>query len=96
MSACPDEPGLTQARQVVGHVVLPLAEGGRQLAHAVRAVGEDAQGEAYIEVEGDGQRVRARAVSTDIVEASARAFVKALNQLVAGQSAGPPVAEASP
>jgi 2-isopropylmalate synthase len=66
--------------------------------YTVRAVtvGEDAQGEAFIEVEGDGQRVRARAVSTDIVEASARAFVKALNQLVAGQSAGPAVTEASP
>jgi 2-isopropylmalate synthase len=59
--------------------------------YTVRAVtiGEDAQGEALIEVEAGGRPVRARAVSTDIIEASARAFVRALNQVAADRSAAP-------
>lgn len=44
-------------------------------------VGEDAQGEAQIEVEHDGKPFRARAVSTDIVEASALAFLKVINRI---------------
>ena len=63
----------------------------------VRAVsgGEDAQGEALIEIEHEGRSLRTRAVSTDIIEASARAFVKALNQAAASASAvAAPAAEA--
>jgi 2-isopropylmalate synthase len=44
-------------------------------------VGEDAQGEAQIEVEHNGQLHRGRAVSTDIVEASALAFLKVINRI---------------
>jgi 2-isopropylmalate synthase len=45
------------------------------------SVGEDAQGEARVEVEHDGRVVRGLAVSTDIIEASAQAFVQAINRL---------------
>jgi len=49
---------------------------------ALRAItsGKDAQGEVTIEVDHEGRRFRARGVSTDIVEASARAFVAAVNR----------------
>jgi len=43
-------------------------------------VGEDAQGEASIEAEHNGRIFRGRAVSTDILEASAMAFVEAINR----------------
>ena len=44
-------------------------------------VGEDAQGEAVIEVDYQGKRLRGRGVSTDIVEASAQAFLQVINQI---------------
>jgi 2-isopropylmalate synthase len=44
-------------------------------------VGEDAQGEAHIEAEYKGRVVTGRAVSTDIIEASALAFVQVINRL---------------
>jgi 2-isopropylmalate synthase len=44
-------------------------------------VGEDAQGEARVEVEYQGRSQRGQAVSTDIVEAAAQAFVEAINRL---------------
>ncbi len=50
--------------------------------YALRALtcGKDAQGEVTIEVEHEGRRFRARGVSTDIVEASARAYLAAVNR----------------
>jgi 2-isopropylmalate synthase len=45
------------------------------------SVGEDAQGEAQIEAEHDGRVVRGRAVSTDIIEASALAFLQVINRI---------------
>ena len=50
--------------------------------YRVRSVtaGEDAQGEATVEIEHDGRRQHARAVSTDIVEASALAFLELVNR----------------
>jgi 2-isopropylmalate synthase len=42
--------------------------------------GTDAQGEVTIEVEYEGRRFRARGVSTDIVEGSARAYLAAVNR----------------
>src|SRR5437763_6144025 len=45
------------------------------------SVGEDAQGEARVEIEHDGQVQRGQAVSTDILEASAQAFLQAINRL---------------
>ncbi|HZY86635.1 MAG TPA: 2-isopropylmalate synthase [Gemmataceae bacterium] len=44
-------------------------------------VGEDAQGEAHIEAEHDGKVISARAVSTDIIEASALAFLQVINRI---------------
>jgi 2-isopropylmalate synthase len=45
------------------------------------SVGEDAQGEARVEVEYEGRVQRGQAVSTDVIEASAHAFLQALNRL---------------
>ena len=46
-------------------------------------VGEDAQGEAQIEAEYNGRMLRGRAVSTDIIEASALAFLQVINRIAA-------------
>jgi 2-isopropylmalate synthase len=45
------------------------------------SVGEDAQGEARVEIECNGRIQRGQAVSTDIIEASALAFLQAINRL---------------
>jgi 2-isopropylmalate synthase len=57
--------------------------------YRVRSVtdGEDAQGEAQIECEYQGHIFRGRGVSTDIVEASAQAFLQVINR--AAQKQGP-------
>jgi 2-isopropylmalate synthase len=44
-------------------------------------VGEDAQGEARVEVEQNGRIQRGHAVSTDVIEASAQAFLQAINRM---------------
>ncbi len=44
-------------------------------------VGEDAQGEAQVEAEHNGKLLRGRGVSTDIIEASARAFLQVINRI---------------
>jgi 2-isopropylmalate synthase len=51
--------------------------------YQVRSVsgGEDAQGEARVEVEYNGRIQRGQAVSTDVIEASALAFLQAINRL---------------
>src|SRR5262249_31977791 len=46
------------------------------------SIGEDAQGEARVEVEYNGRIQRGHAVSTDVIEASAQAFLQALNRLL--------------
>lgn len=48
--------------------------------HSV-TVGKDAQGEVTVEVEHGGQLFRGRGVSTDSVEASAKAFLNAINRI---------------
>ncbi|MCX7424463.1 MAG: 2-isopropylmalate synthase [Planctomycetia bacterium] len=50
--------------------------------HSV-TVGKDAQGEARVEVEHDGRTYHGRGVSTDSMEASAKAFVNAINRIAA-------------
>jgi len=50
--------------------------------HSV-TVGKDAQGEVMVQVEHNGQVYRGRAVSTDSVEASAKAFLNAINRIAA-------------
>jgi 2-isopropylmalate synthase len=44
-------------------------------------VGEDAQGEALVEVEYEGKSLTGRAYSTDVIEASALAFLQVINRL---------------
>ena len=51
--------------------------------HSV-TVGKDAQGEVNVEIEHDGQVYRGRGVSTDSVEASAQAFLNAINRITGG------------
>jgi len=53
------------------------------LDYQLRAVsqGRDAQGEVQVEIEHHGRRVRGRGVSTDVIEASARAYLSALNRI---------------
>jgi 2-isopropylmalate synthase len=55
----------------------------RLAEYAVRSLstGEDAQGEARVEVEAGGARYHGRAVSTDILEASALALVEVINRM---------------
>jgi len=50
--------------------------------YRIRAVtvGKDAQGEVALEVTVKGRRVNARAVSTDIIQASAQAYLNAINK----------------
>jgi len=45
------------------------------------STGEDAQGEARVDVLVDGREYRGRAVSTDILEASALALVEVINRI---------------
>ena len=55
--------------------------------YQVRAVsgGEDAQGEASVAILYEGRRYHGKAVSTDVIEASALAYLKALNKAVSDQ-----------
>jgi len=50
--------------------------------HSV-TVGKDAQGEVMVQIEHEGQVYRGRGVSTDSVEASAKAFLNAINRVMA-------------
>jgi 2-isopropylmalate synthase len=47
-------------------------------------VGKDAQAEVTVELEHAGQVQRGRGVSTDSLEASAKAFLAAINRLALG------------
>jgi len=51
--------------------------------YEIRAVtsGTEAMGEVTMQVENDGNRVLGRGASTDVIEASAKAYIDALNQL---------------
>ncbi len=59
--------------------------------YALRALtsGQEAQGEVTIEVENDGLRFRARGLSTDIVEASAKAYLAAVNRVLTNRNGKP-------
>ena len=58
--------------------------------YSLRALtsGKDAQGEVTIEVEHDGRKFRSRGISTDIVEASARAYLAAVNRVLTAVNNG--------
>jgi 2-isopropylmalate synthase len=57
-------------------------------------VGEDAQGEVSVDVEHNGKLYKAQAVSTDIIEASAQAFLDAINRVLSKRQSAHDVAEA--
>ena len=56
-------------------------------SYDVRSVteGTDAQGEVSVEIEHDGARFHGKGISTDTIEASARAYLQALNRAATGQ-----------
>jgi 2-isopropylmalate synthase len=62
--------------------------------HSV-TVGQDAQGEVTVQVDYRGELYRGRGVSTDSVEASARAFLNAINRIAAVTVPGDQPAAAS-
>jgi 2-isopropylmalate synthase len=43
--------------------------------------GKEALGEAHVELEHSGRKIRGRGLSTDVLEASARAYIAAINRL---------------
>jgi 2-isopropylmalate synthase len=51
--------------------------------YRIRAIsqGKDAQGEVNVELDHNGRKVRGRGVSTDILEASTKAYLAAINRL---------------
>jgi 2-isopropylmalate synthase len=51
-------------------------------------VGEDAQGEAQVEAEHNGKMLTGRGISTDIIEASALAFLQVINRIAMRKAAG--------
>jgi 2-isopropylmalate synthase len=51
-------------------------------------VGEDAQGEAHVEAVHNGRSITGRAVSTDIIESSALAFLQVINRILSRKAAG--------
>ncbi|HXG08566.1 MAG TPA: 2-isopropylmalate synthase [Gemmataceae bacterium] len=51
-------------------------------------IGEDAQGEVHIEAEYNGKTFRGRGVSTDIIEASALAFLQVINRIALRRELG--------
>lgn len=55
--------------------------------YSVRSVsmGEDAQGEARVEAEHEGKVMHGRAISTDVIEASALAFLQVINRIALRQ-----------
>jgi 2-isopropylmalate synthase len=50
-------------------------------------VGEDAQGEAHVEAVYNGRSLTGRAVSTDVIEASALAFLQVVNRILLRRAA---------
>ncbi len=56
--------------------------------YSIRAVtsGKEALGEATVRISEDGRKFIGRGISTDIIEASAKAYVDAINRMVAARS----------
>jgi len=63
---------------------------GRLLDYQVRSItsGKDSLGEVRVVVEVDGKRYAGQAVSIDVLEASAKAYVRALNNVAMSREAG--------
>jgi len=52
------------------------------------SIGRDAQGEATLEIEHNGQIFRGRGVSTDTVEATVKAILSAVNRIAVKSEVG--------
>lgn len=65
---------------------------GKLIDYSVHSVtsGSDAVGEVFAHVEFDGKEYTGRAASTDVVEASARAYLHAINKAVHARTVGKP------
>jgi len=50
-------------------------------AGVLNTSGTEAMGEVTVQLEEGGRRVKGRGVSTDVIEASARAYIDGLNKL---------------
>jgi 2-isopropylmalate synthase len=63
------------------------ASGTELLLYSVNAIttGTDAQGEVTVRLAKDGRIVNGQGADTDIVVASAKAYIHALNKLCSGQ-----------
>jgi 2-isopropylmalate synthase len=63
---------------------------GRLLEYQIRAItaGKDALGEVTAVVDVDGQRIVGRGSSTDVIEASVRAYLNAINKVVVRKTIG--------
>jgi len=63
---------------------------GKLLEYQIRAItaGKDALGEVTATVEVDGRRIVGRGSSTDVIEASVRAYLNAINKVVVRQTSG--------
>ncbi len=61
---------------------------GKLQDYNIRAVtsGKDAMGEVHVNIEVDGRTIGGRAVSTDIIEASAKAYLNAINKVAVMKS----------
>ncbi len=71
---------------------------GRLMDYSLQAVtvGKDAMGEVSLRVAFDEETVSAKAASTDIVEASAKAYLSCVNRLLSNREVSPKVAEHNP
>ncbi|MCK4292865.1 MAG: 2-isopropylmalate synthase [Planctomycetes bacterium] len=58
--------------------------------YTIRALtgGKEALGEATVKISDDGRKFIGRGISTDIIEASAKAYVDAINRMVSAQNQG--------
>ena len=79
------------SREFERHLVEIHEEQGVEVTlteYQLRAVtgGKDAQGEVTVEVTHEGRKFRARGVSTDIVQASGRAYVAAINRALTAKN----------
>jgi 2-isopropylmalate synthase len=64
---------------------------GRLMDYSLRAVsqGKDALGEVTVKVNfGDGELITGKGASTDVIEASARAYLNALNRSLSNKKSG--------
>lgn len=71
------------------HAIENLVQSGAQLAsYTIHSMsrGVDAQGEVIVQLERDGKQITGRGMSTDIIDASIKAYLDGVNQLISGQS----------